>query len=137
MPELALIVFIGLLLCAISTVCVYLVEMRRFNSIESSQMQLNLTKIDKRWNSLKQIIEENNENNRQAQKSSMTFTIFVFGFGMSLLSWFGLFLFLITYFSIRLMGGSRKEKQLMQSSLVNESLSKDEVHLEISKNLMS
>ena len=114
MPELAVFVLIGLLVCAISTVIVYMVEMRRFSLFEASHLQKNLSKIDKRWNSLKQMIESNTEANLQAQQSSMTFTIFVFGIGMSLLSWFGLFMFLVTYLSIRLMGGSRLEIQLLK-----------------------
>jgi len=127
MPELAAIIFSGLLVCVISTLTVFYLENRRFESFETGFLQSNLKLINKRWNSLKQCLEDDSELNCRSQKSSLSSTILIFGFGMSLLSWIGLVFFWMTYLSIRLVSSTRKERSLLNSDLSTGSLNPPEI----------
>ncbi len=127
MPELAFILSIGVLLCWVSTGCVTFMEKKRHQLFQDSYLQKNLMKVKKRWNSLNQNLEINESNESQRELRSIQTTIYIFGFGLGLLSWIGLFLFWITYGSIRIFGHSRPEKNFIMSALNQSDLSIDQI----------
>lgn len=118
MPELAMMFLMGAVLSLITGALFTFQQMRFYKSFQFLTLQKNLQHIGLRWNDINSEPEDFSEGRQQKEIARARFSCLLFTFFAVFLSWFGFFLLLMLWVSLKVLVKSRLEKRIYQSELV-------------------
>ena len=132
MPELAAVFLLGSVFSLVTAALFTFWQMRHYSSLKFQTLQKNLAKIGLRWNDLNSGAEEVSEGHQklleEKERSRAFHTYLIFGTIGVVLSWFGLFLLLMMWVSLKKLVKSRLEERLFDGELVMKDLDAVEVN---------
>ena len=127
MPELAAVFLLGSVLSLVTAGLFTFWQMQHYQSYKFQTLQKNLGKIGLRWNDLNSGAEEISEGREEKEKSRALLTYIIFGIIGVVLSWFGLFLLLMMWVSLKKLVKSRLEERIFDGELVLKDLEAPDV----------
>lgn len=129
MPELAFIGTLGGLTSLIFGAIVFYMELSKFKDSRYLQLQKNLNTVQLRWNDLAGDLESILDGSFEKEKNKLITTLSMMTGFAFLLSWIGLFFFIIIYISFKKIARGKKYHKLILNKVdqisMNETQMKD------------